>query len=70
MNAWERGFWPDPGPAGKILSPFFSNFPVLTRRRVYQLWKQYRETGIIPVIGKAMGRPKKPVTAEESGEGD
>jgi hypothetical protein len=37
---------------------------------VDQLWKQYRETGIIPVIGKAMGRPKKPVTAEESGEGD
>ncbi|KUG15535.1 hypothetical protein ASZ90_014815 [hydrocarbon metagenome] len=37
---------------------------------MYQLWKQYRETGIIPVIGKAMGRPKKPVTDEESGEGD
>ena len=31
-----------------------------------QLWKQYRETGILPVIGKAMGRPKKPVTDEES----
>jgi putative transposase len=34
---------------------------------VDQLWKQYRETGIIPVIGKAMGRPRKPVTEEESG---
>ena len=32
-----------------------------------QLWKQYRETGIIPGIGNAMGRPKKPVTDEESG---
>lgn len=32
-----------------------------------QLWKQYRETGIIPVIGEALGRPKKPITAEESG---
>ena len=32
-----------------------------------QLWKQYRETGIIPVIGAALGRPKKPITAEESG---
>lgn len=39
----------------------------ITRRRVDQLWKQYRETGAVPVIGETMGRPKKPVTAEESG---
>lgn len=39
----------------------------VTRRRVDQLWKQYRETGIIPVIGEALGRPKKLITAEESG---
>lgn len=32
-----------------------------------QLWKQYRETGIIPGIGEALGRPKKPITSEESG---
>ncbi|MDD1704997.1 MAG: hypothetical protein LUP97_07225 [Methanoregula sp.] len=32
-----------------------------------QLGKQYRETGIIPGIGAALGRPKKPITAEESG---
>lgn len=38
----------------------------ITRRRVDQLWKQYRETGVIPNIGEAMGRPKKPVTDEES----
>ena len=38
----------------------------ITRRRVNQLWKQYRSTGEIPIIGEAMGRPKKPVTAEES----
>jgi len=38
----------------------------ITRRRVDQLWKQYRETGVIPIIGEAMGRPKKPVTTEES----
>jgi len=30
---------------------------LLTRRRVDQPGKQYRETGIIPVIGEAMGRP-------------
>ena len=39
----------------------------ITRRQVDRLWKQYQETGIIPDIGKAMGRPKKPVTDEESG---
>jgi putative transposase len=38
----------------------------ITRRRVDQLWKQYRETGVIPIIGKAMGRPKKPISKEES----
>ncbi|WML67692.1 MAG: hypothetical protein METHP_01241 [Methanoregula sp. SKADARSKE-2] len=32
-----------------------------------QLGKQYRETGIISVIGEALGRPKKLITAEESG---
>ena len=39
----------------------------VTRRGVDQLWKQYRETGIISGIGAALGRPKKPITAEESG---
>jgi putative transposase len=38
----------------------------ITRRRVDQLWKQYRETGVIPIIGETMGRPKKPVTTAES----
>jgi len=38
----------------------------ITRRRVDQLWKQYRETGIIPIIGETIGRPKKPVIVEES----
>jgi len=31
----------------------------ITRRRVDQLWKQYRETGVIPKIGEAMGRPEE-----------
>ena len=31
--------------------------PHLTRRRVDQPGKQYRETGLIPIIGEAMGRP-------------
>jgi len=39
----------------------------VTRRRGDQLGKHYRETGIILGIGEALGRPKKPITAEESG---
>ena len=38
----------------------------ITRRRVDQLWKQYRGTGVIPKIGEAMGRPKKSISVEES----
>jgi len=34
----------------------------ITWKRVDQLWKQYRDTGTIPVIGMQMGRPKKPIT--------
>jgi hypothetical protein len=34
---------------------------------VDQHWKHYCETGIIPAIGEALGRVKKPITAEESG---
>jgi putative transposase len=32
----------------------------ISRRRVEQIWKQYKETGIEPKIGTNMGRPKKP----------
>jgi transposase InsO family protein len=38
----------------------------ITRRRVDQIWKRYRDTEEIPVIGRNMGRPKKPITDEES----
>ena len=31
-----------------------------------QLWKIYQDTGTIPLIGQQMGRPKKPITREES----
>lgn len=47
-------------------SGVIANIQNITRRRVDQLWKQYRETGIIPKIGVAMGRPKKPISGEES----
>jgi hypothetical protein len=39
----------------------------VTRRRGDQPGKHHREAGIIPVIGEAQVRPKKPITAEESG---
>jgi putative transposase len=32
----------------------------ITRRRVQQVWKEYVATGKEPVVGKALGRPKKP----------
>jgi len=54
----------------KESSGMIAKIQCLTRRRVDQLWKKYRETGVIPVIGEAMGRPKKPATAEESGVTD
>jgi len=38
----------------------------ITRRRVDQLWKQYRDNGTIPIIGQKIGRPKKQITEEES----
>ncbi len=31
----------------------------ISMRRVNQVWKEYRETGKEPVIGKELGRPKK-----------
>ena len=37
----------------------------ITKQRVYQVWNTYTETGEMPVIGKKMGRPKRPITDEE-----
>lgn len=33
----------------------------ITKQRVYQVWKLYNQTGRIPVIGKKVGRPGKPI---------
>jgi putative transposase len=33
----------------------------ISKQRVYQVWKIYNETGLIPEIGKNNGRPKKPI---------
>src|SRR3989338_10378426 len=33
----------------------------ISKQRVYQVWKIYNETGLIPEIGKNLGRPKKPI---------
>ncbi|MCX6697447.1 MAG: hypothetical protein NTV84_07810, partial [Methanoregula sp.] len=38
----------------------------ISRRRVDQLWRHYQVTRTVPVIGKKMGRPKKPITTEEA----
>ena len=33
----------------------------ITKQRVYQVWKEYEETGQIPEIGRRNGRPPKPL---------
>jgi len=38
----------------------------LSRRRVEQIWKQYKETGKEPKIGINMGRPKNPYDPKEA----
>jgi len=38
----------------------------IARRRVDQIWKQYRNLGETPSIGQNMGRPRKPFTDKES----
>jgi putative transposase len=37
----------------------------ISTRRVEQVWKEYNETGNEPVIGKNLGRPKKPLNPDE-----
>jgi putative transposase len=37
----------------------------ISKRRVEQIWKEYRETGEEPVVGKNLDRPKKPLNPEE-----
>lgn len=32
----------------------------ISKRRVEQIWKQYKETGLEPKVGINMGRPKDP----------
>ena len=33
----------------------------ISKQRVYQVWKIYNETCLIPELGKNSGRPKKPL---------
>ena len=40
----------------------------VTKRRINQVWKMYRETGEIPVIGKKLGRPRTSKITEEERE--
>ncbi len=38
----------------------------LSKRRVEQIWKEYRETGKDPAVGKNLGRPEKAITKNEA----
>jgi putative transposase len=33
----------------------------ISKQRVYQVWKRYNQTGLIPEIGLKNGRPRKPI---------
>jgi hypothetical protein len=37
----------------------------ISKRRVEQIWKEYYEIGEEPIVGKNLGRPKKPPIQEE-----
>jgi transposase InsO family protein len=38
----------------------------VSRRRVQQIWKYFQETGLEPVLGQNLGRPKKPYIKREA----
>ena len=37
----------------------------ISKRKVEHIWKEYKETGKEPIIGKNLGRPKKQINPEE-----
>lgn len=37
----------------------------ITKQRVYQVWNEYNRTEQVPIIGRKVGRPKRPITNEE-----
>lgn len=38
----------------------------ISRRRVQQIWKSYKEGGREPILGENMGRPRKPFDKKEA----
>ncbi len=37
----------------------------VSQRRIDRIWKKYQDTGIIPVVGRGVGRPKRGYTGAE-----
>jgi putative transposase len=37
----------------------------VSKRRVNQIWREYNTTGILPINGQNVGRPKKPLSSDE-----
>lgn len=50
----------NPSEEKKESSGILAKIQRITRRRMDQLWNQYRETGDIPHISEGISRPKKP----------
>jgi len=38
----------------------------ISRRRVQQIWKYFKETGREPILGQNIGRPRKPYVMHEA----
>ncbi len=37
----------------------------ISERRVNQVWQAYCQTGVVPILGTTVGRPRRPITPEE-----
>lgn len=37
----------------------------ITKERVYQVWREYIQTGMPPVLGRQVGRPRRPISEQE-----
>ena len=53
--------WKDRGKSSREIARKLK----ISKRRVNQIWKEYRERGEIPEIGRNVGRPRKMITEEE-----
>lgn len=49
-----------------VSSREIAKYMEISRRRINQIWKYFREHGHEPIIGKDVGRPRKPYDEREA----